>query len=671
MYEARRPLFSTRLWVPVLLILVACLAIVYYGEQVARTLERSVAAGAAAQGQAMTQEIGSFIEREQERLRAFVDDQEAAVRAVLSQPDDWSAIDALQASVRGLFRGALGFTVAGPDGQPLFEDLEGLVGPVCRAEMREYAGALAHGRTSVPLPPIHPMPDAFHFDLITPFRLEDGRQGVFFVSMSPERIAELIRVGERASGMRILLVNREEPSLIEVAASGARDTLRGDFRVEPEDLVPGHYAADLPNTAWRLLVIPERGALDANLRTVYLKVAALVVALLSISAALLYLIRRAEQRNSSLFTRSLQASASRQRAILQSMVDGLITIDPRGKIHDVNNAVTRLFGYEASELVGKDSRLLYDAADIGAYEGYLQAHLAGLGAAGLGRGRELKARRKDGSLFPVLLTLGDSFESNERLYVGILHDLTAYKAAQRKIVAQKVAIDRSREELDEISRIASQELQRPLRRIASLGASLGTGALDGSARAQLKSLTEEARDVSERVKGLAAYTRAPREAVSEAVDLERVLRDVQRDLAGPLRSSGAELTVGPLAEVLGDPTQLRQVFWNLIDNAIKFRDPERRPRIHVGLAPQPADSGNGQVTVQVSDNGIGIPEEQRDAVFEAFRRLHPLAGYPGAGLGLAICRKILARVGGSITLEPGSATGATFSVTLPRAGARR
>jgi PAS domain S-box-containing protein len=667
--EARRPLLSSNLWVPLLLILVACLAIVYYGHQVAKTLEQSVAASARAQGQATAHEISGFVRREHERLHAFVEEKQDEVRSILAYPDNWPAIDALQTSVQRLFRGAFAFAVTDPDGKPLFEDFEGLVGAVCQASMRDYAQAVDQGQASIDIPPIHPVPDAYHFDLISPWRLDGGKSGLFFISMSPNRIAELIAAAEKASGMRILLVNRDEPSLIEVAAGGARDALQGDFRIEPDELVPGHYSTDLPGTRWRLLVLPNREALGADLRTVYVKVAALVMALLLISVALLYGIRRAEQRNSSLFMRSLQTSVSRQRAILQSMVDGLITIDANGTIHHVNNAITRLFGYQPKDLIGGNVAMLMPEPTRSAHDGYLEKYLKTGEATLVGKGREVTARRKDGSLFPVLFTLGESFEGDERMFVGILHDLTAYKEAQRQIVAQNMAIKRSREELDEISKIASQDLQLPLQRIASLGESLEASALSGSEKAQLKTLANEARDVSERVKGLADYARAPREPRAEAVDLNAVLKDVQKDLSALIKTTGAEIVVHPLGKAIGDPAQLRQVFWNLIENAIKFRDPTRKPQISVSLD-EAAAGGDAleepQLTVRVSDNGIGIPEDQLQAVFEAFRRLHPRDAYPGAGLGLSLCRKIVEGIGGTIGVSSTPGKGSTFRVTLPR-----
>ncbi|MCB1772488.1 MAG: PAS domain S-box protein [Gammaproteobacteria bacterium] len=668
----RRPFFSASLLVPLALIVVACGALFYYGHEVASTIQRSVEDGARAQGQATAHEIRAFIQREHERLDAFVEEKRDPIRSLLAYPDDWPAIDNLQSSLKRLFRGAIAFTITGPDGKPVFEDFDGLVGEVCQNEMRRYAGEIGDGRLAPAIPPIHPVPGAYHFDLITPWRLNGEQWGLFFVSMQPDRIAELIAAAGQASGMRLLLVNRLDPTLIEVSADGARDRLSNEIRLEPEALEVGHFATDIEGTHWRLLVLPDNDALARAVSLVYVKVAVLVVALLLISAALLLLIRRSEQRNSSLFTRSLQSSVGRQRAILQSMVDGMVTIDAEGKVLNVNNAVTRLFGYEAGELIGSNVSKLMPEPDRSSHDGYLRHYIATGESRILGKGREVMGMHKDGRLFPVLLTLGESMEGDERIFVGILHDMTAFRDAQRKIDAQADALRRTNQELEEISQMASKDLQLPLMRIASLSESLGTratgGGLSGDEQAQLQSLTNEARDMSEIVRGLAHYAHVEDAPGDQSVALDDVLGEVRADLAAAIEAAGAEVVADELPVVLGDARQLRQLFWNLVDNAIKFRDPARPARIEVVLQDaSPAGDAGSMAVILVRDNGLGFPGEHAEKVFDAFVRLHPREQYPGTGLGLSFCRKIVERFGGRISVSSAVGEGSTFRVELPLA----
>jgi len=665
--KARRPFFASSLWAPLLLVLLGSAGIVFEGYQVIQALRDSVSASTRAQGEATAREITRFIDREHERLGAFVLEKRSEIRQILALEDAWPVVDRVQESLQRMFPGVLAFSVTNANGRPLFEDFEGLVGPVCQASMRDYASSLATGDRGAAIPPIHPVPGAYHFDLITPWTLDSGESGLFFVSMSPQRIAEMLAAAEQASGHRMLLLNRLEPTLIEVSAAGARDALRGDFRLMPESLDDYHFATELPGTHWRLVVVPDDAILGDAVREVLLWVGLLVFGFLLITGVLLVVIRREEQRNSSLFMRSLQASVARQRAILQSMVDAMVTIDARGRIHNVNNAVTKVFGYEPNELIGRNVNVLMPGPFQGGHDSYLESYLKTGESKILGKGREVVAQRKDGSVFPVLLTLGESFEGEERMFVGILHDMTAYNEAQRKIVAQAVEIKRSHEELDRIGEMASHSLQSPLRRIASLGAALearNDNQLDGREKEQLRSLADQARDASHLVQGLVEYTRADEEVEREVIDLDDVLSAVQRDLDSRIRSAGATLDVEPLGQAICDRRQAHQLFWNLLDNALKFADPERTPEIHVRLddAAENADT----LTVVVADNGIGIPADAIDKVFDAFYRVDPQHPRSGAGLGLSFCRKIAEAAGGLITVESAEGQGARFAVTLPR-----
>ncbi|MCB1725413.1 MAG: PAS domain S-box protein [Chromatiaceae bacterium] len=664
----RRPWMGPSLWLPVLLVIFTCAAIVYYGYQVIAALEKAAADSAYAGARATAREITGFIDREHERLAAYTEEQAALIQKILADPEDLQTIDRLRVSVKRMFRGTIAFAVTDADGKPLFEDFDGLIGPVCEESMREAVRTRLRGEGEFELPPIHPVPNAYHFDLITPWRLDNGQAGVFFVSMSPSRIGELLAAAEQASGTRILLVNRDDPTLIEVTSAGARDRLGGEFRIDPDQLGDGHFAADLPGTHWRLLVLPDRAQLEASIRDVQVRVGASILALLALSGALLYLIRRAERRNSTLFTRSLQASVNRQRAILQSMVDGLVTIDSSGRILNVNAAITKMFGYEPGELIGNNVKVLMPEPDHSAHADYVTSYLRTGASRILGSGRKLMARRKDGTEFPVLLTLGESIEDDQRIFVGILHDMSAFDDAQRQIVSQAETIERSRHELDELSQIAAKDLQVPLQRIATLGEMLGAehaSTLSGFERAQLKNLTDEARGMSELVKGIAEYTRTEDSASPRSVEIAEVLETIRRDFADRVAEQGATLTVQGAGRVLGNEKQLRQVLWNLVDNALKFRDPQRPPEVQVVVEDQ--DDGASQLSLVVIDNGVGIPEDERDAVFEAFRRLNPRDEYPGMGLGLSICRKIVDGLGGQISVsgEPGG--GSRFRVQLPRA----
>ncbi|MFN2587300.1 MAG: ATP-binding protein [Actinomycetota bacterium] len=160
---------------------------------------------------------------------------------------------------------------------------------------------------------------------------------------------------------------------------------------------------------------------------------------------------------------------------------------------------------------------------------------------------------------------------------------------------------------------------------------------------------------------LLAYSRVGSEELAPTrVDLADVVARVLQVLDGPIRESGAVVDVGSLPEVVADPIKIEQVMRNLVANAIKFRRPDEPPQVSIT-----SDRGEGAWRVTVADNGIGIDLQYSSRVFEMFQRLHTRDEYPGTGVGLAICRRIVDRHGGSIWLEPASPQGTRIHFTVP------
>lgn len=632
---------SAGLWAaPVLLVIAACLTIVYYDLNSIVTKREALVSSTAATGRSAAKEIIGFIDRERDRLHAFVEEKDDLIRRIVAMPQDWATIDELQISVERLFRGAFAFTVTGPDGKPLFDNFDGLVGPTCESSMRAYISADRAGDQVAALPPIHPLPDSYHFDLIAPWMLDSGERGLFFVSMSPARIAELIAAAEEASGHRVVLVNDHDPALIEVAAAGARDQLGGEMRLEPDEWTAGHFAVGLPGTSWRLVVLPDLDALGASDREAYLKTAASVIGLLLISAALLILAHHADRRNSSLFTRSLQSSVSRQRAILQSMADGVIIWGKDGIVENSNAAAARLFGYSNRELIGvrvddllpewrgtepspDESDYWHDDVESGRHAGDC----------------DLMARHWDGRLFPVLLRLGESVEQGQHIWVGIVHD-----RSNKEHIPRQAGCDAKDVDWASVDRQSTRWQE-----------------IDPSPASQ--------DGVVRRASGTAGATSSG-DPVWSKVSLAALIESVCVDLTDVIQYSGATISVEGDAQVVTDRRQLHQVFWNLLDNAIKFRHSGRPVRVSVSIESvgnSPDTAHAPAIEVRIQDNGIGIHEEQIASVFEGFRRLHPPEHYPGMGLGLSICRKLVHGLGGDIHLSSRLGEGSTFTVVLPSA----
>jgi len=191
------------------------------------------------------------------------------------------------------------------------------------------------------------------------------------------------------------------------------------------------------------------------------------------------------------------------------------------------------------------------------------------------------------------------------------------------------------------------------------------GRLDENADKFIAYACEGAERMQVLIRDLLAFSRVGRkENESASVDCNAVMREVVQGLAVAIQQSKATVTFGSLPEVWGDRTQMVQVFQNLVGNALKFHSAQA-PTVSVQ-----AEENEKEWTFSVADNGIGIAPEQAEQIFTVFHRLHARTEYPGNGIGLAICKKIVERYGGRIWVESEAGAGATFRFTLPRESRR-
>ena len=211
-------------------------------------------------------------------------------------------------------------------------------------------------------------------------------------------------------------------------------------------------------------------------------------------------------------------------------------------------------------------------------------------------------------------------------------------------------LERSNTELDQFASVASHDLQEPLRMVAAYSELVARdhgGDLDDEGRELLGFVLDGARRMQQLIDDLLEYSRLrTRSRDHVTVELADVVADAVRDLRLVIDETGADVRVGSLPAVEGDPAQLRMLVQNLLGNALKYRG---EGPLSITVDAQAAD---GCWVVSVADDGIGVPEEQRERIFEPFRRLHARSRYPGTGIGLAICRRIADQHGGRIWVEP-------------------
>ena len=255
-------------------------------------------------------------------------------------------------------------------------------------------------------------------------------------------------------------------------------------------------------------------------------------------------------------------------------------------------------------------------------------------------------------------------ESAEGILVtAAIRDITARKQADANLVEKVVELNRSNDELQQFAYLASHDLQEPLRMVASytqLVARRYKGKLDADADEFIAFAVDGANRMQRLIQDLLLYSRVERVGqelmqVSSAGALQKALFNLQ----GAIEQSGALVTQGPLPEVTADESQLTQLFQNLVGNAIKYKGPGV-PQIHVSAA----RNGAPKWIFSVRDNGLGIEPQFFEKIFGMFQRLHKRGEFEGTGIGLAICKKIVERHGGSISVESEPGLGSTFSFTL-------
>jgi light-regulated signal transduction histidine kinase (bacteriophytochrome) len=239
----------------------------------------------------------------------------------------------------------------------------------------------------------------------------------------------------------------------------------------------------------------------------------------------------------------------------------------------------------------------------------------------------------------------------------------ARQQAEAALAQRAAELERSNTDLEQFAYVASHDLHEPLRKVASFTKLLAQqyqGRLDTQAEKDITYIVDGATRMQQMIQDLLTYSRAGRtENTLEPLSMEAVLEETLATLAPAMQESGAEITHTALPTVLAHPTQMRQLFQNLLGNALKFRG-DQPLRVHVAAAQR---EQNWVFAVQ--DNGIGLDRQYAERIFVLFQRLHGIGTYPGTGIGLALCKKIVERHGGRIWVESQPGHGATFFFTLP------
>ncbi|KAA0679005.1 PAS domain S-box protein [Roseomonas genomospecies 6] len=383
-----------------------------------------------------------------------------------------------------------------------------------------------------------------------------------------------------------------------------------------------------------------------------------------------------------------QAEA-RYRAIVDTAVDAILVIDRAGVLHSFNRAAERIFGYAVEEVMGRNVSMLMPEPDRGAHDGYLKRYHRTGERRIIGIGREVSGRRKDGSVFPLELSVAEWKADGETRFTGIVRDITARKTAEEALLAAKDAAEEAMERALRAADEARREKTRAEK--AERAKTQFLAAASHDLRQPVQSLYFFAQVLDDKLRGNSGHELVA--SMGHSLDALKLLLDSLLDVsrldAGAVVPSVTECAVGPLLDRLAaeygpraegqglrlrvvptslwartDPMLLERILRNLIENALRYTE---RGGVVVGCR-----RGNGALRIEVADNGVGVPEELQQTVFEEFFQI----GNPerdrtkGLGLGLAIVKRLAGLLGHTIALRSRPGRGSVFSVELPSVRAR-
>lgn len=360
-------------------------------------------------------------------------------------------------------------------------------------------------------------------------------------------------------------------------------------------------------------------------------------------------------------------------ALFRYASEGILITDSKGEIIRINPSGEKMFGYSAGELPGKKIETLIPGRVA---EKHVQER-AGFNknphARSMGIGMNLSGKRKDETEFPVEVSLSPFNEKGEPFVIAFIIDITVRKGIEDEIKKRKdelehltIELKQSNEELQNFAYISSHDLQEPLRKIQSFGdrlKSLEAENISDKGKDYLDRMLNASSRMQRLIEDLLTFSRLTTKARQfEQVNLNSILRGVLSDLEIAIEKSGAIITADALPYIEAEPTQMRQLFQNLISNAIKFRNENKSPVINISSTYKKLNGRRG-IELLFEDNGIGFEQKYAHKIFNIFQKLEGQK-YEGSGIGLSICKKIAILHGGNIIVKSKPEKGTTFTVTL-------
>lgn len=365
--------------------------------------------------------------------------------------------------------------------------------------------------------------------------------------------------------------------------------------------------------------------------------------------------------------KDLKSSENRAKAVLDTALDVIITIDRHGIIQTANQAVRKLFLYNPEELIGKPITILMPQPFAEEHDNYLKNYLETGQKKVIGIGREVIALRKSGTTFPIFLSVSEFELSGDRMFTGIIHDITEQKRIEEYLRDQKFKLESVNKELEGFSYSISHDLRAPLRHIIGYIQLLSNQIEklpeneSSEYKEHLMIIGSEATRMGELIDGLLEFSRSGRVTLSKnEVSFNEIIKQSIEELVDKEMMNNIKWHIEDMPKLSVDTNMLSLVWSNLISNALKFTRHKEKVIIEITH-----NETAKEHTFCIKDNGAGFNQEYVGKIFGVFQRLHSTSEYEGTGIGLSNVERIVLRHGGKVWAEGEENIGAKIYFSLP------
>jgi PAS domain S-box-containing protein len=582
------------------------------------------------------------------------------LNSLARDPDDDSRYVRIQKKMLTAFPNAIAFALADNSGQDLLNPDSGRILDRCREDIRNYVKQGFHQKVY-----IHPDPDGYHFDIMVPWKSDSkGEPGVFFISFRPRMLVWLLANRQVPEHELYLVRNDRSQVMIEVTASGSRETLERDGYLGSSERTHIDYEMDVPETGWRLLDIPiENLYLVQRLRS-WLQVIALFLIFFGASAIMLYLIKR-EERRREIAEESLRRNHATLNAVFEGIADPVYLKDADDRYRMVNSAFARWAGKRYEQIPQLRDEQIFPPEVAVKFSEVDRKVMENGGATTVEEVDDLEGGTRN---CLVTRTPVKNAQGKTAGLVGIRHDITELKRAEhraRQHERELTHVDRLNI-VGEMASAIAHELNQPLGAVVNYAQACLRMVTSGNHNKQklvnaLELTEDQARRAGKIIHQIRDFVRKDTRRIGY-VNLAQLIAETVEFIQPKARESGTHIMQEPHAQlplVLANKIQIEQVLLNIIFNSIEAMENAEAQTREVKILCRHVNDNKVQVTVR--DTGPGIDPETSNRIFEAFYS----AKKHGMGLGLAISRSIIEAHAGRLWAETDTACGAVFHFILP------